>query len=133
MSRQNVEIVRRGHDIFNQRDLEGYLAVHDPDLEFTTYERAMEGAGPYRGHSGIRRWWREVLEVLPDLSVELDEMRDLGHLVLVHGKLRGHGAGSGAPFERTYWGLFHCRDRRISWWHAFRTEEEALAAARLRG
>jgi ketosteroid isomerase-like protein len=131
MSRENPEVVRRGHDVFNERDLDAYLALHDPDVEFTTYERALEGAGPYRGHGGVRRWWRD-LEVLPDLRVELDEIQDLGDLTLVRGSLRGHGAGSGAPFERSYWGLFRVRDKRIVWWHAYPSEAEALEAAGLR-
>jgi hypothetical protein len=35
MSQENVEIVRQGHETFNLRDLEAYLALHDPDEEFT--------------------------------------------------------------------------------------------------
>jgi ketosteroid isomerase-like protein len=54
MSQENVETVRGGHDTFNRRDLDGYLALHDSDVEFTPYERAVEGLGPYRGH-GSRR------------------------------------------------------------------------------
>src|SRR5688572_26335634 len=115
MSRENVELNYRSHDAFNRRDLEAYLALNDPDVEFTPYERAIEGLGPYRGHDGVRGWWKEALEILPDLSVELEEVRDLGDLTLVRGRLRGHGAGSGASFERTYWGLFHWRDKKIVW------------------
>src|SRR5687768_15343024 len=98
MSRENVEVVRGGHDTFNRRDLDAYLALHDPDVEFTPYERVIEGLGPYRGHDDIRRWWDETLEVLPDVKVELNEVRDLGDLTLVRGSLRGHGAASRAPF-----------------------------------
>jgi ketosteroid isomerase-like protein len=129
MSQENVELVRGGHDTFNHRDLEAYLALHDPDVEFTPYERAVEGLGPYRGHGDVRRWWEEALPILPDFEVELEEVRDLGDQVLVAGHLHGRGAGSGAPFERTYWGLFRCRDQRIVWWHAFQSEAEALKAA----
>ena len=131
MSEENVEVVRRGHDTFNRRDLDAYLASCDPEMEFTPYERAVEGLGPYRGHDDVRRWWEELNETLGDFQVELSEMRDLGDLVLVHGSLRGHGAGSGASFERDYWGLFRCRSGRVVWWHAFQGESEALAAAGL--
>jgi ketosteroid isomerase-like protein len=129
MSQENVEIVRAGHETFNQRDLDAYLALHDPDEEFTPYERAIEGLGPYRGHEDVRRWWDEAFEALPDFKVELDEIRDLGDLIFVRGCLRGHGAVSGAAFERTYWGLFRVRNKRIVWWHAFQTAAEALEAA----
>ena len=126
-----MEIVRGGHDTFNRRDLDGYLALHDPDVEFTPYERAVEGLGPYRGHEDVRRWWGEAFETLADFKVELGEIRDLGDLIIVRGYLRGHGTGSGAAFERNYWGLFRVRDHRIVWWHAFQSEAEALEAAGL--
>jgi ketosteroid isomerase-like protein len=132
MSQENVELNYRSHDAFNQRDLESFLALHDPEVEFTPYERAVEGLGPYRGHEGIRKWWGEALESLPDLRVELDEVRDLGDMTLVRGRLRGQGAQSGAPFERTYWGLFRWRDKQVVWWHAFQSEAEALEAVGLR-
>ena len=131
MSQENVEIVRRGHETFNRRDLDAFLATCEPDVEFTPYERAIEGLGPYRGHDGIRKWWGEAFEVLPDFNVELDEVRDLGELVFVRGRLRGHGAGSGAAFERNYWGLFRCHGGRVVWWHAYPSEKEALEAAGL--
>jgi ketosteroid isomerase-like protein len=129
MSQENVELTYRSHDAWNRRDLEAYLALHDPDMEFMPYERAIEGLGPYRGHDGVRQWWKEALETIPDFSVELEEVRDLGERTFVRGHLRGHGAGSGAFFERTYWGLFHWRNGKIVWWHAFQSEAEALAAA----
>ena len=132
MSQENVELNYRSHDAFNRRDLDAYLALNDPDVEFTPYERALEGLGPYHGHDSVRTWWQESLDVLPDFQVELDEVRDLGDLTLVRGCLRGQGVGSGASFERTYWGVFHWHDKKIVWWHAFQTEAEALEAVGLR-
>jgi hypothetical protein len=41
---------------------------------------SIEGLGPYRGHDDVRRWCAEALEILPDLNVELDEVRDLGNM-----------------------------------------------------
>lgn len=132
MSQENVELTYRAHDAFNRRDLDAFLALMDPDVEFTPYERAVEGSGPYHGHSGVQGWWEDAFEILPDFRVELDEVRDLGDMVFVRGCLRGQGAGSGVSFERTYWGLFHWRDKKQVWWHAFESESEALEAAELR-
>jgi len=132
MSRENVKLNYESHDAFNRRDLKGYLALHDPEVEFTPYERAIEGLGPYHGHDGVRAWWKESLEVLPDLTVKLEEIRDLGDFTLVRGWLRGQGAGSGAHFERRYWGVFRWRDKTVIWWAAFQSEAEALAAVALR-
>ena len=96
MSRENVELNHRSHDAFNRRDLEDFIALNDPEVEFTPYERAIEGSGP-----------------------------------LARGRLRGQGSGSGASFERAYWGVFRWRDGKIVWWHAYDSEADALAAAGL--
>src|SRR5438445_7361926 len=103
MSQQNVELLHRAIDAFNRRDLDAYLALMDPGVEFTPYERAVEGLGPYRGHDGVRTWWEEAFAVLPDFSADLYEVRDLGDITVARGRLRGIGAGSGAAFERTLW------------------------------
>ena len=131
MSQENVELNYQSHDAFNRRDLDAFLALHDPDVQFTPYERVIEGLGPYYGHDGVRTWWKEAFATLPDFNVELDEVRDLGDMTLVRGRLGGRGAASGASFERTYWGLFRWHDKRIVWWHAFQSEAEALKAAGL--
>jgi ketosteroid isomerase-like protein len=131
MSQENVELTYRGHDAFNRRDLEGFLALMDPDTEFTPYEVAVQGGSPYRGREGMRTWWEESLEVLPDLVVELYEARDLGDSVLVRGRLHGHGAGSGASIERPLWGIVEWRDGKQVRYRAFGSEAEALEAAGL--
>jgi hypothetical protein len=39
--------------------------------------QAVEGdEGVYRGHDGLRRWWRDVHETWEDISVEVIEARD---------------------------------------------------------
>jgi ketosteroid isomerase-like protein len=131
MSQENVELTYKAHDAFNQRDLSGFLAVMHPDTEFTPYEVAVQGGTPYRGREGMRKWWEESLEVLPDLRVDLDEVRDLGDRVFVGGHLRGHGAGSGAAIERPLWGLLEFHDGKQFRYWAFGSESEALEAAGL--
>jgi hypothetical protein len=105
----------------------------DPEVEFTPYEVFVQGGDPYRGHVGARSWWKESFEVLPDLRVaEVHEVRDLGDRTFVHGRLRGQGAASGAPIERTMWLASEWRNTKRVWWCAFGSEAEALEAARQR-
>ncbi|MGI9019212.1 MAG: nuclear transport factor 2 family protein [Solirubrobacterales bacterium] len=131
MSEENVELIHQGHDSFNRRDLDAFLALHDPAVEFVPYEVSVQGGDPYRGHNGVRSWWRESLGVLPDLHVEPYEVRDVGDRVFASGRLRGRGAGSGPPFERALWQVFECRDGKIVWWQAFENKVDALEAAGL--
>jgi hypothetical protein len=44
MSQEKVELNRRVIDAFNRRDLAAYLTLTDPDVEFTPYEVAVQGA-----------------------------------------------------------------------------------------
>jgi ketosteroid isomerase-like protein len=132
MSRETVELTYRAIDAFNRRDLDDFLALMDPDVEFVPYERAVEGGGAYRGHSGVLRWWEDAFEALPDLGAEVEEIRDFGHMAVVRGSLRGQGAGSGASFQRTLWMVAQWREKKEVWWHAFETEAEALEAVELR-
>jgi hypothetical protein len=46
MSQENVELSHRANDAFNRRDLDAFLALMDPGVEFTPYERAIQGLGP---------------------------------------------------------------------------------------
>jgi ketosteroid isomerase-like protein len=132
MSQENVEGVYRAIDAFNRRDLDAFLALMDPDVEFTPYEVMVQGGTPYRGHEGVRRWWEESFAVLPDLNAEIHEVRDLGNVTFVAGVIRGHGAGSGAPIERRMWLAIEWRDGREVWWAGFESEADALKAAGLR-
>ena len=131
MSRENVQLLYEVINTFNRRDLEAFLALMDPGIEFTPYERAIEGLGPYRGHDGVRSWWNDAFGALPDLHAELHDVRDLGGATLARGRLSGSGAGSGASFERTLWLVARWRNGKEVWWHAFEGEAEALEAVGL--
>ena len=132
MSQRNVELFSRAVAAFNLRDLDAYLALIDAEVEFTPHNVWAEGGGPYRGHDGVRTWWTEIFDVLPDLTAEVYEVRDLGETMFVHGRLHGQGLASGAQFERTMWMAIEWRDGKQVWWCDMGTEAEALEAAELR-
>jgi ketosteroid isomerase-like protein len=129
MSQENVDLNRRVIDAFNRRDLGGYLELTDPDVEFLPYEVKVQGGNLYGGHFGLRTWWEESFAVFPDLRGEISEMHDLGECVLVHGRILGQGAGSGAPIERPMWLVVEWRDKKMVWWSSFESEAEALEVA----
>jgi ketosteroid isomerase-like protein len=99
MSQENVDLVRRAYDTFNRRDLDAFLELMDPDVEFIPFERALEGGGAYHGHSGVRNWWTDSFAALPDLRMRPDEVRDLSDWTLTRGRLSGHSAESGASLS----------------------------------
>jgi ketosteroid isomerase-like protein len=131
MSRDNVELHHRVIDAFTRRDLGAYLALMDPEVEFTPYEVWVQGGEPYRGHAGVRSWWEESFAVFPDLRAEVHEVRDFGDRTFASGRIYGQGAGSGASIERAMWLANEWRTQKVVWWSAFGSEAEALEAAGL--
>ena len=111
MSHDNVELLRRGYD--------------------DAVPRAGAMEGDYRGHDGIRRWWKEFLDAFPDFTMEVVEVRDLGDVTVAAVHSRGHGAGSD-PTEEVVWNVARWRRGKCVSWRNFYTEAEALEAAGLR-
>ena len=126
MPQENVELHRRANEAFTRRDLSAFLALMDNGVEFMPYERAMEGLGPYRGHSGVGVWWEATVEAFPDLSGEYYEVRGWGDTTVASGRLHGAGAASGASFDRPLCTAAKWRDGKAVWWYAFGGKTEAL-------
>jgi len=131
MSQENVERTREVMDAFSRRDLNAYLALTDSRVELMPYEVAVQGGTPYRGHDGIRTWWKETFSVLPDVRPEVYEVRERGEMTFLRGCLRGQGVSSGASFEREFFIAARWREGKLTWWHTFETEGEALEAVGL--
>jgi len=89
--------------------------------------------GGYGGHEGAARWWRSLLEFIPDYTLEVGEIEESGDGVLVKLEASGHGAASDAPLEETIWQAARWRDGKCVWWQICQTRDEALAALSARG
>jgi ketosteroid isomerase-like protein len=131
MSETNVELTRRCYAAFNSRDWETFAALMHPDIEVQSRLVAMEGR--YRGDEGLRRWRDAIMGFIPDYTVEIEEVRDLGEVTLLRSVGRGHGAASGTPVHDPFWQALEWRDGRCVWWRICSTEAEALEAIASRG
>jgi ketosteroid isomerase-like protein len=130
MSRENVDMLHQAIGLFNRRDLDGFLELVAPHMEFTPYTVAMGGG--YQGRDGVRRWWQELFEVFPDWHVEPMEVRDLGGVTLAAFRLEGHGGESGTPVEQMLWQLAEwSTDGKMVRVGHYSSEAEALAACGL--
>jgi ketosteroid isomerase-like protein len=129
MSQGNAELTYRAFDAFNRRDLEASLALTDDDMEAVPRAARMEGS--YHGRDGVRRWWDDLLAVIPDFTIEVGDVRDVGDLTLTALNMRGHGAGSDVPLDETVWYVGRWRRGKCVWWRTFDTHAEALETAGL--
>jgi ketosteroid isomerase-like protein len=130
MSEANVERARQAYDALIRRDLEDFLAFMDAGVEAVPRVAVIEGG--YHGHDGMRRWWEHLAEFLPDIVLEVGEVRDLGDFTIAAGRMRGHAAGSNTPLDEPLWSTAQWRDGRCVWWGTYDTEAQALQAVRMR-
>jgi hypothetical protein len=128
MSRENVELVRRAYGEFLSRGELPLPLVH-PELRIDNVPESPI-PGPYHGHEGLRRWWREVSGVLEGMRLELDETIDVGGDCVV-GLVRfvGH-TPAGFDLSAFPWVVVHwIEDGLIVRTAGFLTKEQALEAA----
>ena len=135
MSHDNVEIARNMHTAFGRRDLEALLAACHPEVTYrAAITQLLEGeAGDFRGHDGIRRWWRDLDDLYDDLRTEVVEVCDLdGERVLVVFDVHGRGKGSGVTRVERLTQVATVRDGQIIEMRDFFSRREALEAVGLR-
>ena len=132
MSRENVEL-RTGIDamfgVINSGDLDAALALVTEDVEFTSLVAEAEGT-TFRGHDGLRAWWKTVRGAFEDVRWDLLDVRGAWDRGVAH--FRMAGVLSGVPVEQAMWQAIKLRGGKLAWWAIFRTEREALDAVALR-
>jgi ketosteroid isomerase-like protein len=131
MSEENVKLLHGVFDAFNRRDIDAFLTLCDPDVEFISYWLQVEGGGSYRGHDGVRDWWERLLEVYPDFTAEVEDVRDLGDRTITRVCFHGHGVASDVPIGQTMWQVAEFRHGQIIGWRFVTSEVDALEAAAL--
>lgn len=130
MSRENVDLALLMCELFNRRDIERFLALMHDEIEIEPRVGALEG--DYRGHDGVRRWWSDLLELLPDYAAEIKELDDFGDMTCARIRGTARGAASSTPLIETWWQSIQWSDGQCIWWRNFTTHAEALGATRLR-
>ena len=79
-------VVRAVFAAFAERDVERVLELIDPEVEFRAMTSDYAGrTEPYRGHEGIREYFRDVSFVWDELRLTPREYRAVGSSVLVVG------------------------------------------------
>jgi uncharacterized protein len=131
MSQENVEVVRSAHEAFNRGGPRAALSYLDHQVEWHDVPDQPE-ATVHHGHEGFLQAFRVFLEAFGEFTVEPEELRDLGDCVLVVGRTRGRGQGSGAEFTQDVASVWTVRDGKVVQARFFRSRSEALEAAGLR-
>ena len=130
MSQEDVVLARNAVAAFNRRDVAGLVEMTTDDFEWVTWTGTVESTA-YRGAEGLATYFRDS-DVWELLNLEAREFRDLGDEVLVVGVFHARGGGSGMEIHVPYYSAFFTSGGKLARVLSFRTEDEALEAARLR-
>jgi ketosteroid isomerase-like protein len=126
MSLENVERFRRTTDAYNARDIETFIAYHDPSVEFHSSFAGIGGV--YHGHEGLRQWHRDLEEAWGgDIRSEPEAYFDLGEYTLMFSVLRGRGRHSGMEVATQDALVVRWRDGLVVYMKAYASKEEALS------
>jgi ketosteroid isomerase-like protein len=134
MSSENVELVRRLWGTWNRRDHEAVFAHYDADIEWDQSEIvALPDARPmYRGHEGVRAFWRLWLSAWEDVSYEGVEFRDAGdQVVALVQNQHMRGRASGVDLQVSYAQVWTLKDGKVIRMRGYADQGEALRSVGL--
>jgi ketosteroid isomerase-like protein len=133
MSQENVEIVRRAHEAWNNDDFDAFLPLVSEEIEWqTALATGAEGVSSvYRGRGAAERVWNDYRDLFDEFRTEDLTFVDLGDRVLVLSYARTRGRGSGVELREELAQLITIGDGRIVRAEDFRSHAEGREAAGL--
>ncbi len=131
MSRENVEIVRRGYEALRAGNLSGVLDLLHPSAEIRSARESPDG-GVSIGHAGLLSNFSRAEESFDELHYEPEELLDAGDRVVVFVRMRARGRTSGLVVDDRLAHVWTLRDGKGIALDIHRDRLEALDAAGLR-
>ena len=131
MTTDNVQLVRRAYEALLRDDLDTFVGLTHPEVEWHSLVLEMEGT--FRGHAGIRHWWQSLKASFPDWKPMIVDIEDFGDWVLLHSRSTGSGAASGIQIAGDFWQVVEVREGLVVRYYAVRTRDEAIAIIEGRG
>jgi ketosteroid isomerase-like protein len=70
MGLEEVELAHRAHELWSRGELDAFIELCDPKVEFTVLTGAMEGRS-YRGHEGVRKWFASMRQAFERFETQV--------------------------------------------------------------
>ncbi len=123
----DIEVVKAMFAAFADRDLDTVLGLSHPDIEFTAVTGEQAGrTEPYRGHAGMRQYFRDVAAIWEELRLTPREFRAEGDLILVTGKVSARSRARTISGS-TGW-IWRVRDGKVVYGRVYDSAADAIAA-----
>jgi ketosteroid isomerase-like protein len=130
MSKENVELVRRAIESFNQGGGPGDET--DPDVDVVPPEGWPEGGSAIKGHEAWTRQMERLRDSWQQARLEIDEIRAVGpNRAVSRFRYIATGKDSGIEFDMAMGGLYDIEGGRIVRIQFFNEPEDAYKAAGL--
>src|SRR5687768_11323585 len=129
MAADNLEIVRRGFDAYNRRDIDGVLETWAPTAVVDWSNSRGPERGVYRGHDEIRAFWQEFFAAFEEVRFEILDLREVDDdLVIVENVAHMRGR-DGIEVQARSTFLLALRDGATISFELHQTTQDALEAA----
>ena len=120
-----MSVVRRGYEALATGDVEGFLSLLDPQIEWT-HPEGLPYSGTHRGMAGMQevlRLWGATYE---EMQVIPEEYLEVGDYVVVLARYHGRGRGSGIEIQQEGAHVFKLRDGKVVRLEIFASRDKAL-------
>lgn len=131
MAGENIAIIREGLEALNSGDEQRMLAFVDPEFETVVPPQLSAEPDTYRGHEGVRRYFRLFDEVMEGVHFEAERLWEAGEHVVALVRLTARGRQTGFRVEQRIAQVWTVRDGRALRAQTFPELAEAFAAAGL--
>ena len=134
MREENVTAVEDAYRAFAHEGLDRFLEHWTDDLDHRSIEGAPDDRGPIHGKDAMRAYVQDWIDTFDEFNIEPVELIDAeGGVVVAVGRYGGRAKLSGIVTDETFGAVFTIRDRKIARGREYRSREQALEAAGLRG
>jgi ketosteroid isomerase-like protein len=129
MAIDNVEIVRRGYEAFEEDGVEGIIPFLDPAIEWHMSAAFASAPRVHYGHDGVREVFRYFEEWLDDIGADPHEFIEAGDRVIVPVRMHGRLKETGKPVAYELVQVWLGRDGKAVKLITYPDREQALADA----
>lgn len=122
------ETIYPAYEAWSRRDIDALLDHVHPDAEARPILGANIGASVYRGHEGLRQWFKDLHQEWETFQTRVIRIDEHGDRALCTIDVHARGRASGVVIEGELYHLVDLRDGLILRLDAFRDRDAAMKA-----
>jgi ketosteroid isomerase-like protein len=130
VSAQNVQVIRRMVEAFNDRDIDVLAQYMEADADLYPMRAQLEGKA-YRGAEGVREMLADFDQDWEFVRMDAEEFHDAGDQVVLLGRLQARGRASGVDLDVPMGFVWRLREGKVVYARSFSEQDDALRDAGL--